>query len=333
MFFQVRTFDTAAAGTGMFAAVGFRDSDGVGVAMSSPDGINWTERTISDQFWSSIVYGGGQFVALGFNDAVATSPDGITWTEHLTGISHDWMTIRYGDGIYVAAGRSSGGVGRIMTSPDGENWTLQSDADTNDYRWHGLAYSPGDDLWVVSSDSGANNETITSPDGVAWTNDSDSSNYGWWFGMTYGDGIFVNVGKDTITGPGTFGTVRTSTDGSTWTQRTCPNKEWYAVHYVTDLDLFVAVDGALGSDGPVGTNAAMTSPDGTTWTQRTTPNAGSSRSSWFSLTDGDGIIVVTGIGDNYDIMTSTDGTTWTGRTSPQWADDWIWWFGVAFKPA
>ena len=49
----------------------------------SDDGINWTLGTMpSIQFWQSICYGNGRFVAIASSSNIAAySDDGIVWTE------------------------------------------------------------------------------------------------------------------------------------------------------------------------------------------------------------------------------------------------------------
>jgi hypothetical protein len=43
-----------------------------------------------------------------------TSPDGITWTSR-TGATNEWMSVTYGDGLFVAVSRTGTG-NRVMTS-------------------------------------------------------------------------------------------------------------------------------------------------------------------------------------------------------------------------
>jgi hypothetical protein len=70
-------------------------------------------------------------------------------------------------------------------------------------------------------------------------------------GVTYGNGLFVAVGK--------YGTILTSPDGVTWTARTSGTSDYLrSVTYGNGL--FVAV-------GEYGT--ILTSPDGVTWTAQT----------------------------------------------------------------
>jgi hypothetical protein len=129
-----------------------------------------------------------------------------------------------------------------------------------------------------------------------------------WFGVTYGNGLFVAVA-----GSGT-NKVMTSPDGVTWTARSAPSSNWTSVTYGNGL--FVAV-------GTTGANRVMTSPDGITWTARTA----AASNDWEYVTYGNGTFVaVATSGSGNRVMTSTDGITWTSQTSA--ADNN--WRGVTF---
>jgi hypothetical protein len=139
---------------------------------------------------------------------------------------------------------------------------------------------------------------LTSPDGISWTKrTSGISNSP--LGVTYGNGLFVSVGKS--------GTILTSTDGTTWTERTSGISEYlYGVTYGNGLFVTVGWEGTI-----------LTSSNGTSWTKRT---SGTSNRLW-GITYGNGLFVTVGnglfvtVGENGTILTSTDGTTWTERTS------------------
>jgi hypothetical protein len=156
-----------------------------------------------------------------------------------------------------------------------------------------------------------------------------------WQAMAYGNGLFVAMPYGT-------GTVATSPDGITWTQRSMPVvANWTAVTYGGGQ--FVAVtNGAVAATSPdgitwtarvlpttanwaalaygggvyvavsVGTAVALTSPDGITWTQRTLP----ATIAWYGLAYGNGMFVTTANTSGVTIATSPDGTTWTQRSMP-----------------
>jgi hypothetical protein len=84
--------------------------------------------------------------------------------------------------------------------------------------------------------------------GTTWT--LRSWGFGFFDGVTYGNGLFVAVGAK--------GTILTSPDGVSWTPRTSgTDSSLFGVTYGNGL--FVAV----GAKGTI-----LTSPDGVSWTQR-----------------------------------------------------------------
>jgi hypothetical protein len=53
-----------------------------------------------------------------------TSSDGKTWTLQETPADLDFISVCFGNGLFVAVSISGAG-NRCMTSPDGKTWTLQ----------------------------------------------------------------------------------------------------------------------------------------------------------------------------------------------------------------
>jgi hypothetical protein len=65
-----------------------------------------------------------------------TSPDGITWTQRMAAQANTWMSITYGNGLFVTV--SQNGTNRVMTSPDGISWTSGAAAQVN--TWMSVTY-------------------------------------------------------------------------------------------------------------------------------------------------------------------------------------------------
>ena len=131
--FSSYSISDIAYGGDKFVAVGYNatrdkgDSDTSyrGVAMYSTDGVNWTVITISGFSGSSdsgrgtdisgIAYGGGKFVAVGYNTIrdsgdsyrdykVAYSTDGASWTAVTVPEFNSISAIAYGGDKFVAVG-------------------------------------------------------------------------------------------------------------------------------------------------------------------------------------------------------------------------------------
>lgn len=276
-------------------------------------GLDWTAVTAPTGNWYSVVYGGGQFVAVGFPDStysgpnrVMTSPDGATWTAQSIGIVTTdswWRSVAYGTpsgtGLYVAVAQH--GTDRVMTSPDGATWTKRT-APTGEWR----AVTWGNGKFVAVGMSGI---AMTSTDGVTWQA-TTTPNGNSWMSVTYGGGLFVAVGDS-----GSGNRVMTSPDGATWTLRSsAADINWHAVAYGGGM--FVAV--AWNAMPHI-----MTSPTGETWQAGTPPSS----QAWDAVTYGGGrFVAVSDSGSGYRVMTSIDGTSWESR--PSTAD--LAWHGLAY---
>ena len=228
-----------------------------------------------------------------------TPPPGITWTTR-TSPANSWRSVTYGNGLFVAVATSGTG-NRVMTSPDGINWTLRSSAADNN--WRSITYGNG--LFVAVAYTGTGNRVMTSPDGITWTSRQEAAD-NQWVSVTYGNGLFVAVAAT-----GTGNRVMTSPDGITWTIRSsAADNQWASVTYANGL--FVAV-AATGTG-----NRVMTSPDGITWTTQTSP----ADNNWLSVTYGNGLFVaVSNTGTGNRVMTSPDGGC--SDCVPCW-QQWVW---------
>jgi hypothetical protein len=241
------------------------------------------------------------FFFLFIHGSVLAQP-GITWTAQTTlAASQTWRSVTYGNGIYAAVA-ASGTADRVMTSPDGINWTSRTTpADNN---WTDITYANG--LFVAVAQSGIGDRVMTSPDGINWTLGTTPADNNW-SSITYGNGLFVAVAAS-----GTADRVMTSPDGINWTIGTTPaDNLWNGVTYANGLFVAVAASGAG--------NRVMTSPDGITWTiGNSAANVG-----WSNVTYGNSLFVAVSAGlTGTRVMTSPDGITWTARTgvNNQWMD-------------
>ena len=167
--------------------------------------------------------------------------DGITWTSRTSTANIQWLSVAYGDGLFVAVSQSGTG-NQVMSSPDGITWTSRTSAANN--AWRSVAYGNG--LWVAVSNTGTGNRVMTSPDGITWTSRTFAADNDW-TSVAYGNGLWVAVSSS-----GTGNRVMTSPDGITWTSRTsAADNDWFSVAY--NDGLWVAV--SFSGDG----NRVMTS--------------------------------------------------------------------------
>jgi hypothetical protein len=254
---------------------------GTNIVATSPDGFVWTLGTIPVSTYTSIVWNGSTFVAMG--GRVATSPDGITWTQQpvipgsqistqvnalawspsagLFVAPSSGGTLTSPDGIVwtrqTGVGNAAGAIagllvqvagGSALSSPDGVTWTLRTFSAAS-----GLALA-FDGSIVVAAVSAAGALTKRTADGITWNNGGNTGvngNTSIAWGPT--PGVFVILGAASPPQP-----AFTSPDGVAWTARAIPDGNWKSVCW--DGTKFVAV--GLGS-------IVATSPDGVNWTMGT----------------------------------------------------------------
>jgi len=123
-----------------------------------------------------------------------------------------------------------------------------------------------------------------------------------WFGICYGNGLFVAVGGTGSTNYGAY-----SSNGKTWTASTMPSSSsWYAVTYGNGYFVAVAAN----------TTAGAYSTNGTTWTASTMPSAAQWQSVTYGLIGATNYYVAIAGNLGTAAAYSTNGTTWTSSSLP-----------------
>jgi len=227
-----------------------------------------------------------------------------TWTARAAP-ANEWVSVCWSPelGIFVAVAYF--GTNRVMTSPDGINWTARSAATAS--TWYSVCWSPELRLFVAVAEGGTSTRAMTSPDGINWTARTAASETTRWSAVCWAAelGIFVVVSIDGTT------RVMISSNGIDWSSNNVSGIEaniWIDVCWSKELRLFVAVS-------ENGTNRVMTSPNGTTWTPILA--AGKQGNVWRSVCWSPelGIFVaVSDIGSNR-VMTSNNGINWISRSA------------------
>ena len=250
----------------------------------------------SSQYWKSVCYGNGKFVAVAENtDTFAYSTDGITWTQGNMPSSQAWYSICYGNDKFIAVINYSN---KFAYSTDGITWTEGTMPST---RWWRSVYYDNGKFVVIGSSS---NAFAYSTDGITWTEGTLPSTAKW-TSICYGNGKYVAVANKSDV-------FVYSSDGITWTQGTMPSsKNWQSVCYGNNK--FVAV--AYGS------NAFAYSTDGITWTQGTMPG----EHAWQSVCYDNGKFVAI-VNGSAIFAYSTDGITWTRGNM----GDSPWWISICY---
>lgn len=235
--------------------------------MTSPDGITWTSRIVSNDSWRSVCWSPELtlFVAVGHGvtNRVMTSSNGINWTNR-SATANEWNSVCWSSELAIfCAVAESGTADRAMTSPDGINWTART---TSNFLYTSVCWSP--DLTLFCAVAADGTQVMTSPNGTAWTNRAQAQNNQWRSICWSSDlTLFVAVSLN-----GT-NRVQTSPDGTNWTVRThAEDNQWQSVAWSPEFSLFMAV----ANDG---TNRSMYSSNGTSWSTLVT----AAQNSWLAL--------------------------------------------------
>ena len=246
---------------------------------ASSDGVQFTRIALPSSGFRRIVFGNGQFIAVGYQGEIWISTNAIHWVQRNAGTVLQLNGIAAGNGRFVTVGHD----GTILSSADGAMWAAV-DADTgknlNDVLFDGTQF-------VVCGNDGL---ILTSVDGTSWT-DRRGGRTDDLEGIIYTNGLFVAVGAD--------GTILTSSTGEQWTSRNSPNsRNLHGITYAAGQ--FVAV----GQRGTV-----LTSPNAINWTSRSTPTTNYLQ----RVAYGDGRYVVAGTGAT--VVSSTNGIQWQSHSN------------------
>ena len=197
-----------------------------------------------------------------------------------------------------------GGSGKILTSPDGINWTARTSPNAN-LTINSITYSPTLNLLVAVGNGTSSPYVLTSTDGISWVsrNGSAANN---WISVTWGNGLFVAISQLPTNASNA---IMTSPDGINWTSRSAvTNGEWWKVRWVPFLNRFIAI----------GTSSAcrlMSSVDGINWIQL----LHNEDNNWKDFAFSSNLLVAVSdvtISNGNPIMTSNDGITWTSQPAP-----------------
>jgi VCBS repeat-containing protein len=255
-----QTLTSVTFGNNTFVAVGAN-----GTILSSSDGVAWTRRTSGTTYTlNRVSYLNGIFIAVGRATTILTSPDGMNWTDHSSGIKTRSLTgVSYGSGIFVAVGD-----GMLFTSVDGATWKYSEEL----YGMYPNDLTYGYGLFMGTGGEGL---YLTSNDGITWKKSGGVANYSYLQSTCYGNGSFVAVGligaifnskrftqenshtgatlngvkyiNNTFVAVGDGGTILTSPDAITWTNR--PSAETSAT--LNDVSYGNGTIVAVGANGTI----------------------------------------------------------------------------------
>ncbi len=296
--------------------------------LTSPDGAVWSDHSqllaINETLdLRDVAAGNGTVVAVGSGGVILTSTDnGNSWRrvpDDLNGRGSTINSITFGSNSFVAVGEFA----QITTSYDnGTTWNPVITLDIFD-DLKGVAYgtlAEGQNIFAAVGTDGA---IITSENlGANWSSQISGL-------ANNGSGAVLHsvvVGTTASAEPqilaaGEFGTLLTSSDSFSWTNRLVSVSSTSLRGVARGNATFVAVGGDPAViDAPASASIVSSLDNGLTWNARSIP-AGSQNLT--AATYGNGIFVAVGESAfnsanptaTATILTSTNGTTWTSRSS------------------
>lgn len=101
-----------------------------------------------------------------------------TFVARTSAADNSWVSVCWSPELSLFVAVASSGTGnRVMTSPDGINWTSRTSAADNG--WRGVCWAPSLRLFAAFAPSGTGNRVMTSPDGITWTSRTSAADNFW----------------------------------------------------------------------------------------------------------------------------------------------------------
>lgn len=298
---------------------------------------------------NSISYIGGRFYAVGTFGVILRSVDAVTWEDVSTPTTMSWQQIAYNGSLFVVVGTQVSSQNYCYSSTGAAgSWTVGRINDSGGVSIFGTGAASGivwtGSQFVVTGTAGV---TATSTNATTWTLIDKGCSLALGYvtvnnrifncpigavssgilelvGTAHQPTVFIGAaGNSNIVGkqgayssnadlfviPSISGTVLTSSDAVTWTQRRIISQSATGIANVGSVAYF--------SNGVIAATAGggvYSSTNGTSWT--TNPVTGASNLAQVAWNSTYGYVVVGGTLSTPFIYTSPDLVTWTARTSP-----------------
>jgi Ig-like domain-containing protein len=258
---------SVAFGGGVFVATG-------STILVSSNGADWVDRKQQIQppgaYLADVTYGGGRFVAVGYQLRTYVSTNGWDWVAG-TNLNFALENVAFGNGLFVASYNNA-----ITISSDGLQWSPPLVL-TNTFIYR-LTFANGQFL-------GLGMDIVASPDGSTWTRHLNAPD-AVFQDAAFGNGITVVIGDNA--------NILTSQDTTSWS--------W--ISSATDANLRGIVHArnrfvVAGNQGNV-----WVSFDGIAWTKHPTPKTNDLRAVVFAR---ERFVLV---GEGGSLMSSADGIQW-----------------------
>lgn len=265
-------------------------------------GVEWTVRHddgasaimtgINSVAYSSTL---GLHVAVGVGGRILTSPDAITWTALASSpTTSELKSIACSGPLFMAVGAWNMAMKpTLLTSTNGTTWTEQNPTNLPVGKTlsvlNAVTYVNG--KFFISNAS----DVLYSTDGVSWTYHGDLT------GQSLGP-VFWSGSRYIVVG--TYGAIRISSDGDTWTTPATGSDLGYNLSGVAKIGSTLVATGQANQ-------VLVSTDDGQNWTKASTNVITTNLGAPVSF--GSQLVLV---GSSGLVQTSPDGTNWTKQTSP-----------------
>lgn len=222
---------------------------------------SWADRPALGGL-SDIVYANNRFVAVGSAGKLLWSEDGSNWTKSSYSGQQNFMAVVHTGTQFVALSQD----GTLVKSANGVTWAFLARPEFEGGMAADLAYGQG--VYVMVDSFGY---IYASRDGVSWTTEfkPSASIDEELHGVAYANNRFVAVGIHFNSNYDSYGLIRVSTTGFSWTrERQQSNEGLYGVSYADGY--FWAVGVRYDSDYNE-YSQVLSSPTGSTWTKVVVP--------------------------------------------------------------
>lgn len=185
----------------------------------------------------------------------SSTNSGVTWASRsVTGYGGNTTAFTYGsgNGYYVAVSQTTSATGNIASSSDAVTWTTRNSSTTSQLFCVGY----GNGVYVAGGVTGA---IVSSTDSITWAARTATQTTYQWTSIAYGNGIFVIVANNAISGAN----INISTNGTTWTGVTVSYLGAPLIASYRDALTFVNNTFFLKSSA--GNGYIFASTNGTTW--------------------------------------------------------------------